>query len=173
MADLIGFRILSMSAVYTRFLYRALTLRLSAGFAGSAPIACGGGTISDLFSEKDRASAMALYSLGPLLGPVVGPVAGGFIAESIGFRYIFIVIAGLCVVAAAFGIPFLRETYHPVIRLRRAKRSADPEMAARLHPHLVQEHSGKMHRLWVDMTRPFILLTRSIICFLLSAYMAL
>ncbi len=116
---------------------------------------------------------MALYSLGPLLGPVVGPVAGGFIAQSIGFRYIFVVIAGLCLIAAVLGIPFLRETYHPVIRLRRAKKSSDPETAARLHPHLVQDHSGGMHRLWVDMTRPFILLTRSIICFLLSAYMAL
>ncbi|KAI1796256.1 MFS general substrate transporter [Ganoderma leucocontextum] len=150
-ADLIGFRIL-------------------AGFAGSAPIACGGGTISDLFSETDRASAMALYSLGPLLGPVIGPIAGGFIAESIGFRYIFVVIAGLCLIAAVLGIPFLQETYHPVIRLRRAKTSADPETASRLHPHLVQEHSGGLHRLWVDMTRPFMLLTRSIICFLLSIY---
>ncbi|KAI9056554.1 multidrug resistance protein 4 [Trametes sanguinea] len=153
-ADLIGFRILS-------------------GFVGSAPIACGGGTISDLFSEKERASAMAIYSLGPLLGPVIGPVAGGFIAESIGFKYIFVVVAGLCFIAAVLGIPFLRETYHPVIRLRRAKKAADPEKAAKAHPHLIAEHGSKIHRLWVDMTRPFILLTRSIICFLLSAYMAL
>ncbi|EJF56590.1 MFS general substrate transporter [Dichomitus squalens LYAD-421 SS1] len=127
-ADLIGFRIL-------------------AGFAGSAPIACGGGSISDLFSEKERASAMAIYTLGPLLGPVIGPVAGGFIAQTIGFKYIFIVVAGLCAVAAVVGIPFLRETYHPVIRLRRAKKSGDPEALARLHPHLVQEHGNRMHRL--------------------------
>lgn len=39
-----------------------------AGFSGSAPIACGGGSISDLFSERDRASAMAAFSLGPLIG---------------------------------------------------------------------------------------------------------
>ncbi|KAI0750934.1 multidrug resistance protein 4 [Daedaleopsis nitida] len=152
--DLIGFRVLS-------------------GFVGSAPIACGGGTISDLFSERERASAMAIYSLGPLLGPVLGPVAGGFIAQSIGFKYIFVVIGGLAAISAALGIPLLRETYHPVIRLRRAKKSADPEQAAKLHPHLIQEHGSKLHRLWVDMTRPFILLTQSIICFLLSAYMAL
>ena len=145
----------------------------TAGFAGSAPIACGGGTISDLFSEKERASAMAIYSLGPLIGPVIGPVAGGFIAETIGFKYIFVVIGALCAVASALGIPFLRETYHPVIRLRRAKHAQDPEAAAKMHPHLIEEHGGKLHRLYVDMTRPFILLTRSIICFLLSAYMAL
>ena len=40
----------------------------AAGLSGSAPIACGGGSISDLFSERDRASAMAVYSLGPLIG---------------------------------------------------------------------------------------------------------
>lgn len=60
--------------------------------SGSAPIACGGGVVSDLFSERDRAAAMAIYSLGPLIGPgnlfprvhmslahifsVVGPIAG-------------------------------------------------------------------------------------------------
>lgn len=40
----------------------------TAGLSGSAPIACGGGSVSDLFSERDRASAMAVYSLGPLIG---------------------------------------------------------------------------------------------------------
>ncbi|KAI9000887.1 multidrug resistance protein 4 [Trametes punicea] len=147
--------------------------RILAGFVGSAPVACGGGIVSDLFSEKERASAMSLYTLGPLIGPVIGPVAGGFIAETVGFRYIFIVVSGLSFIAAAVGIPFFRETYHPVIRLRRAKKSADPEKAAKAHPHLIAEHGSKLHRIWVDMTRPFILLTRSIICFLLSAYMAL
>ncbi|KZT12824.1 multidrug resistance protein 4 [Laetiporus sulphureus 93-53] len=147
--------------------------RILAGFVGSAPIACGGGTVSDLFSERDRASAMAVFSLGPLIGPVVGPIAGGFITETIGFKYVFIVIAALCGVAAVCGIPLLRETYHPIIRLRRAKRSGDPEEAARMHPHLLQEHGSKLHRIWVDMSRPFILLTRSYVCFLLSLYMAL
>ncbi|OBZ76772.1 hypothetical protein A0H81_03977, partial [Grifola frondosa] len=147
--------------------------RILAGFAGSAPLACGGGTVSDVFSERDRASGMAVYSVGPLLGPVVGPVAGGFIAQTIGFKYIFIVIAGLSLISALLGIPILRETYHPVIRLRRAKHSADPEKASQMHPHLIQEHGSELHRVWIDMTRPFILLTRSIICFLLSLYMAL
>ena len=43
-------------------------LNPSAGFSGSAPIAIGGGSVSDLFSERDRASAMAIYTMGPLLG---------------------------------------------------------------------------------------------------------
>lgn len=35
-------------------------LRFLAGAAGAAPIAIGSGTVSDLFAERDRASAMAL-----------------------------------------------------------------------------------------------------------------
>lgn len=66
---------------------------VAAGISGSAPIACGGGSIGDLFSEKYRASAMAIYSLGPLIGPVAGPVAGGFIAQAAGIKWVFITIA--------------------------------------------------------------------------------
>ncbi|KAJ7607772.1 hypothetical protein DFH06DRAFT_1149316 [Mycena polygramma] len=46
-----------------------LAFRFLAGASGSAPLACGGGVIGDLFSERDRAAAMALYNLGPLIGP--------------------------------------------------------------------------------------------------------
>lgn len=47
-----------------------------AGFSGSAPVACGGGSVGDLFAEKDRALAMALYSLGPLIGALASRKEG-------------------------------------------------------------------------------------------------
>ncbi|KAG8218775.1 major facilitator superfamily domain-containing protein [Butyriboletus roseoflavus] len=142
--------------------------RFLSGFAGSAPIACGGGSISDLFSEKDRASAMALYTLGPLIGPVIGPVVGGFIAQTIGIQYVFYVIAGLCGAAAILAIPLLRETYAPVIRRRLYACGADPEKGA-----TVTQVQDRWSYLWLNLTRPVILLTRSVICFVLSLYMAL
>ena len=139
--------------------------------SGSAPLAIGGGSVSDVFSENERAAGMALYTLGPLLGksprllrnrtptnsciggPAIGPVAGGFIAQNLGIKWVFIVIASmfspcllfthnlnsyilsakvLCAVAAVVGIPFLRETYGPVVLRRkalRALRSGDAETA--------------------------------------------
>ncbi|KAL0960065.1 hypothetical protein HGRIS_011713 [Hohenbuehelia grisea] len=147
--------------------------RFLAGLSGSAPIACGAGSIGDLFSERDRASAMAVYSLGPLVGPVVGPVAGGFVAQTIGIKYVFIIIAACSGIAAVIGIPLLRETYAPVIRMRLAKASADPEAAAKLHPAVNAAHQNAWHVLWVNISRPMILLTHSFICFILSLYMAL
>ncbi|KAJ7432311.1 major facilitator superfamily domain-containing protein [Mycena galericulata] len=149
-----------------------LVFRFLAGFSGSAPIACGGGVVSDLFSERDRAAAMAIYSLGPLIGPVVGPIAGGFVTEKIGIKYVFIIVAGLAGLSSVLGIPILRETYSPILRLRKAKKSADPEKAAQQHPILLREHSSKLHYLWINLSRPAILLFGSLVCFMLSLYMA-
>ena len=162
-----------------------------AGISGSAPIACGGGSVGDLFSEKDRASAMAIYSLGPLIGPVIGPVAGGFIAQAGGIRWVFIAIARrwssflacslftlslsllvICGVASLYGLPFLRETYGPVIRYRRAKQQGELEKFGQMYPHLVAARGSATRVLWENLTRPIQLLFKSLICFLLSFYMA-
>ncbi|KAG0709503.1 multidrug resistance protein 4 [Suillus ampliporus] len=137
-----------------------VVFRFLAGLAGCAPIACGGGVISDLFEERERASAMALYSIGPLIGPAIGPVMGGFIAESVGIQYVFYVIVAISGVAAILGIPFLRESYAPVIKLRLDNMARDPEKTTVGHP--AAHHMDKWTHLWINLKRPVIMLTRSI-----------
>ena len=66
----------------------------------------------------------------------------------------------------------MRETYAPVIRLRRAQKSGNSEALARI-PDLAHEQRDKWKFLWDNLTRPFVILTRSFICFMLSLYMAL
>ncbi|RHZ54901.1 MFS transporter [Aspergillus thermomutatus] len=69
-----------------------LAFRFLAGCAGSAPLTIGGGTIADVTTPSQRGAAMGLFSLGPVFGPCLGPVAGGFIAESVGWRWTFRVL---------------------------------------------------------------------------------
>lgn len=69
-----------------------IAFRILAGAAGSCPTALCGGTLADVFVEKDRGRWMGLFVLGPLAGPVIGPIAGGFIAETIGWRWVFRVL---------------------------------------------------------------------------------
>ncbi|KAG1817711.1 multidrug resistance protein 4 [Suillus subaureus] len=147
-----------------------LAFRFLAGFVGSAPVAIGGGVVSDLFSECDRASC---YFTLVSPGPVVGPVIGGFIAELAGIQYDFYVVVAMCGVAAVIGIPFLRESYAPVIRLRRQKMTRDVEKPTEKYPVLTAPHMNKWLYLWINLKRPVILLTRSFICFILSLYVAL
>lgn len=104
------------------------------------------------------------------LGGVVGPIVGGFIAGSVDVKYIFIVLGGLCGLASFIGIPFLPETYVPVIRMNLAKKSSDPEKAALA---LTPKKESLGHLLWFNLSRPFILITHSFICFILGLYPAM
>jgi MFS family permease len=45
---------------------------------------------------------MSLYTLGPVIGPAIGPVGGGFLAQAMGWRWVFyllIILAGVVAVS--------------------------------------------------------------------------
>ncbi|KAH8092500.1 multidrug resistance protein 4 [Cristinia sonorae] len=148
-----------------------IAMRLLAGLVGSAPVAIGGGVISDMFSEQDRSTAMAIYSLGPLLGPSVGPIVAGYVTQTVGFRWIFVIIGGLSAAITLVGLPVLKETYAPVIRAIIARRTGSQESAVTKETN--QGLGDGWELIKANITRPFILFTRSSICFLLSLYMGL
>ncbi|KZT04894.1 MFS general substrate transporter [Laetiporus sulphureus 93-53] len=150
-----------------------IIFRFFAGLGGSASVGIGGSVVSDIFAERDRGSAMAIMTIGPLVGPTVGPVAGGFITATIGFKWVFVVIAAVCGVASLIGIPFLRESYGPVVLRRRLSSTKDSTAelpgAAAAVPTSARERA---RMLWTNFSRPAVLLTRSSICFMLSMYLA-
>ena len=63
-----------------------MAFRFLSGLGGSAPLAIGGGVLSDTFFPEQRGKAISIYSLAPLLGPAIGPIAGGFIAQNTTWR---------------------------------------------------------------------------------------
>ncbi|KAJ7260114.1 multidrug resistance protein 4 [Mycena rebaudengoi] len=151
-----------------------IVFRFLCGIAVSPPLACGGGCISDLFEERDRAAAMSLFIFGPLLGPVIGPIAGGFISECLGFRWIFIVLALIAGGLALLGIPLLRETYAPVLRARQLKKEfVEPDAERLREVAAVTAQEGVSEKIWINLSRAVILLTTSFICFILSLYNSL
>ncbi|KAF8068731.1 multidrug resistance protein 4 [Lyophyllum atratum] len=162
----------SIGCAYSPTVGALIAFRFLAGLSGSAAITCGGGSISDMYSERQRAYAMSMFSLGPLFGPAIGPVAGGYIAQTIGIKWVFIVIAIVCAVASIFGIPFLRETYAPVLRHRKAIASGDPEKIRQTKAALVQGTEGELAFLWMNLTRPATIFFTSFTCFILSLYLA-
>jgi MFS family permease len=59
-----------------------LAFRFLAGFFGSTPLACAGGSISDLWDPMGRVFTFPIFAKATFTGPVFGPVMGGFIAQS-------------------------------------------------------------------------------------------
>ncbi|OQD73704.1 hypothetical protein PENDEC_c014G02379 [Penicillium decumbens] len=99
-----------------------IVCRFFAGLGGSAPLAVGGGVLSDCFRPEERGKSIAIYSLAPLLGPAIGPVAGGFIAENTTWRWVFYATSIADGLIQLMGLFLLRETYGPRLLKDRAKR---------------------------------------------------
>ena len=59
-----------------------------AGVGGSGCQTIGGGIIGDMFPITERGKAMTIWMLGPVVGPTVAPVIGGFVSETIGWRWV-------------------------------------------------------------------------------------
>lgn len=76
---MIIFLAFTIACAVSKTLTQLVIFRFFAGCSGSASIAMGGGTVSDIFPSQARGTAMSIWAVGPLLGPVVGPVAGGFL----------------------------------------------------------------------------------------------
>ncbi|KAJ5601214.1 hypothetical protein N7510_010748 [Penicillium lagena] len=95
-------------------------LRFLAGFCYAPSLAIAAGTINETFKPVKRALPSAVFILTPFLGPGLGPVIGSFVVNRKGWRWtqwtmIFFAIFTLFTIAMA------KETFHPVIRRRRAK----------------------------------------------------
>lgn len=87
------FVIFTVATALSQNMGMIIAFRFLMGLAGSTPVTNGSGTISDMFPIEQRGKAMAIWAMGPLLGPCVGPVAGGFMIQSVGWRWVFWVIS--------------------------------------------------------------------------------
>jgi multidrug resistance protein len=149
-----------------------VAFRFFAGCAGSAPLTLGGGTIADMFPPQQRAGAMAIWAMGPLLGPVIGPVCGGFLVEHLSWRWVFWIMA---IFGGAFGIMLFfvgRETFHPTILARKATKLRKETGNEYLRSKLAQDLPPK--EIFIRaIVRPMKMLTLSPIVCLMSLYVAI
>ncbi|KAF3401926.1 Efflux pump vrtL [Penicillium rolfsii] len=149
-----------------------IVCRFFAGLGGSAPLAVGGGVLSDCFKPEERGKSIAIYSLAPLLGPALGPIAGGFIAENTSWRWVFYSVSIADGLIQLMGLFFLRETYGPRILRDRAKRIRKETGDSTWQTEAEMQKKTLAQVLRTSLIRPFrLLLTQSIVQ-VVACYMA-
>jgi MFS family permease len=146
-----------------------IAFRFLSGLFGSTPLTNGGGTIADMIRPDKRAAAMGAFAIGPLLGPIIGPVAGGFVADNLGWRWVFWILA---ILSGSFTILFFivaRETYAPVLLQRRVdqlrKETGNMNLRSKLDEGLQPRDYFKR-----GIIRPFKLMAFSPICIFAAFY---
>ncbi|KAL6825362.1 cycloheximide resistance protein [Trichoderma camerunense] len=113
-----------------------LGFRFLSGFAGVATISIGPASIADIMPREKRGRAVSLWAVGTVIGPMVGPIIGGYVAEVLGWRWIFWIISIIAGLVTVVALTILRETYPPVLLERKASRlrkeTGNPNYRSRL-----------------------------------------
>jgi multidrug resistance protein len=149
-----------------------IAFRFLSGLGGSAPLALGGGVLSDLFTAEQRGKAISIYSLMPLLGPALGPIAGGFVTENTTWRWVFYATTIADALIQICGLFFLQETYTPVLLHRKKKNLIKETGNEALHTEFDRPDRTLGKTIRISLIRPFRLLGTQIIVQVLALYMA-
>ncbi|KAJ4358612.1 uncharacterized protein N0V89_003196 [Didymosphaeria variabile] len=149
-----------------------MAFRFLSGLGGSAPLAIGGGVLSDTFFPEQRGKAISIYSLAPLLGPAIGPIAGGFIAQNTTWRWCFWATSIFTAVVQCFGIFLLQETYAPKLLAWKRDKLRKETGNMELHTEFDDPNKTLLNTLKIALARPFRLLATQPIVIVLACYMA-
>jgi MFS family permease len=113
------FLILVLPSALATNIEAILISRFFGGLFGSTIMGNSPASVNDIVSDKHRAAAFGVWSIGPANGPVYGPIIGGFVFEYLGWRWtnwIVLIMGGAIFVLMCL----IKETYEPVILRHRA-----------------------------------------------------
>ena len=99
-----------------------LALRVLSGLCAAATVANVGGTIADLWPPDETGPAMSLYLWGATAGSPSGYLLFALVARARGVRCVFWALLGICLAFWLLLLLALRETRHPALLRRRARR---------------------------------------------------
>lgn len=127
-----------------------IALRALTGFAVASNV-LGPAILGDLFESDERGSPMSILMLAPLIGGAIGPAISGAIAETLGWRQVLFIAAGLAVACEILFLICFRETYKVAILRHRAARWV---IEAGGHPLKANSDHKSLGKLWESITRP-------------------
>jgi MFS family permease len=106
--SLLGISLFSLPQAFVTNVYQLLILRAGLGVFVSGVIPTINTIVQRATSEKDRGGIYGIFQSALLVGNMAGPLLGGFLAASLGLRWIFLINALVFVIATIW----CRKTIH-------------------------------------------------------------
>ena len=109
----LGFLLLALGAAccgLSNSLWLLVAFRVLAGIGGAMVLANGRAVVSTLYAHEGRGRALGMTSMAFHLGYITGPSLGGFLIDSVGWRWIFFISLPVALVAAFMAWKVLPET---------------------------------------------------------------
>jgi len=104
-----GFAISSLLCATATTLAPLLLYRIGQGAFGAPLVPLSQALIVATYPEKDRAMAQGFFGMSVVLGPAIGPVVGGYLAEELSWRWVFLLIVPLAFAALLMVLAFIKD----------------------------------------------------------------
>lgn len=105
--SLIGFVLASVLCGMATNLPFLIVARILQGLTGGGLLAKAQSILFETFPKEEQGMAQAVFGLGVIVGPALGPTLGGFITDTIGWRWIFYINIPVGILAVLAAIVFL------------------------------------------------------------------
>ena len=125
--------------------------------------------MADMYGKNDRGKAVAISSLLPYLGPALGPILGGIVTQLVAWQWIFWIMCALNGLTTLIGMLCIRESYTPVLLLRKVRNHREAAGVNIEAPSL----KSSLSRLGISLWRPYRLLLRRPVVQILGLILAL
>ena len=97
--SIVGFVAASMACGISWNLNSMVLFRILHGFFGAAIVPLSQTFLLDITPKEKHGSAMAMWGAGIMVGPIIGPTLGGWLTESMNWRWVFFINLPVGIVA--------------------------------------------------------------------------
>jgi len=95
----IGFTLASVLCGVAASLEQLVLFRVFQGAFGAPLVPLATAMVLDTFPRHQQGTATAVFSMGVVFGPIIGPTVGGFLAEALGWRWVFFLLVPFGILA--------------------------------------------------------------------------
>jgi DHA2 family multidrug resistance protein len=106
--SMIGFTAASMLCGLSINLPVLVVARILQGFCGGGLLAKAQAILFETFPPAEQGLAQSVFGVGVIAGPAIGPTLGGYLTDTLGWRWIFFINLPVGIVAVIMAIVFLR-----------------------------------------------------------------
>ncbi|GAB1207446.1 hypothetical protein APSETT445_006163 [Aspergillus pseudonomiae] len=172
-AGAFGASIFTIGTATAKDVQTIMLTRFFAGFFAASPLALVPAVFADMYNNRHRGVAIAMFAMAVFVGPFASPFTGGFITMSyLHWRWTMYLAAIMGFFGSALLLCFFRETYAPMVLVGKASILRRQTHNWGIHAKQDEVEVDFNQLITVNFSRPFRMLFTDPIVFLVTLYMS-